>query len=35
MKFKKSEDQSVTLCPLLELGTKHPLRELQRKSLEL
>jgi hypothetical protein len=25
MKFKKNEDQSVALCPFLELGTKHPL----------
>jgi hypothetical protein len=24
-----------TLCPFLELGTKHPWEELQRQSLEL
>jgi hypothetical protein len=24
-----------TLCPFLELGTKHPWKELQRQSLEL
>jgi hypothetical protein len=24
-----------TLCPSLELGTKHPWKELQRQSLEL
>jgi hypothetical protein len=25
----------MTLCPFLELGTKHPWKELQRQSLEL
>jgi hypothetical protein len=36
IKLKKSEDQSVdTLCPFLELETKHPWKELQRQSLEL
>jgi hypothetical protein len=30
------EDLKVwTLCPFLELGTKHPWKELQRQSLEL
>jgi hypothetical protein len=24
-----------TLCPFLEMGTKHPWKELQRKNLEL
>jgi hypothetical protein len=35
MKLKKNEDQSVDTLPLLELGTKHPWKELQRQSLEL
>jgi hypothetical protein len=35
MKLKKNEDQSVDTCPFLELGTKHPWKELQRQSLEL
>ena len=35
MKLKKNEDQSVDTLPLFELGTKHPLKELQRRSLEL
>jgi hypothetical protein len=34
MKLKK-EDQSVDTSPTLELGTKHPWKELQRQSLEL
>jgi hypothetical protein len=29
MKLKKNVDQSVTLYPFLELGTKHPWKELQ------
>ena len=32
MKLKKNEDHSVDF---LELGTKHPWKELQRQSLEL
>jgi hypothetical protein len=35
MKLKKNKDQSVDTCPFLELGTKHPWKELQRQSLEL
>jgi hypothetical protein len=35
MKLKKNEDQSVDTLPFLELGTKHPWKELQRQSLEL
>ena len=31
----KNEDQSVDTLPFLELGTKHPWKELQRQSLEL
>jgi hypothetical protein len=34
MKLKKNEDQCVDALPL-ELGTKHPWKELQRQSLEL
>ena len=33
MKLKKNK--VWTLCPFLELGTKHPWKELQRHSLEL
>jgi hypothetical protein len=35
MKLKKNEDQSVDTLSLLELGTKHPWKELERKILEL
>jgi hypothetical protein len=35
MKLKKNKYQSVDTLPLLELGTKHPWKELQRQSLEL
>jgi hypothetical protein len=35
MKFKKNEDQMWTLHPFLEMGTKHPWKELQRQNLEL
>ena len=35
MKFKKNEDQSVDALPFLEMGTKHPWKELQRQNLEL
>ena len=30
MKLKKNKDQSVDTLPFLELGTKHPWKELQR-----
>jgi hypothetical protein len=35
MKLKKNEDQSVETLPLLKIGNNHPLKELQRQSLEL
>jgi hypothetical protein len=35
MKLKKNEDQRVDTVLFLELGTKHPSKELQRQSLEL
>ena len=35
MELKKNEDQSVDTSPFLELGTKHPWKELQIQSLAL
>jgi hypothetical protein len=35
MKLKRMKNKVWTLCPFLELGTKHPWKELQRHSLEL
>jgi hypothetical protein len=35
MKLKKNKTKVWALCPFLELGTKHPWKELQRQSLEL
>ena len=35
MKLKKKVDPSVDTFPSLELGTKHPWKELQRQSLQL
>ena len=35
MKLKKNKTEVWTLCPSLEVGTKHPWKELQRQSLEL
>jgi hypothetical protein len=36
MKLKKKKKTKVwTLHPFLELGTKHPWKELQRQSLEM
>jgi hypothetical protein len=34
MKLEKKEDQVVDTCPFLELGARHPWKELQRQSLE-
>ena len=34
MKLKKKEDQSVDTSILLERGTKHPWKELQRQHVE-
>ena len=35
MKLKKNEDQTVVTLPLLRIGNKTPMKELQRQSLEL
>jgi hypothetical protein len=35
MKLKKNEDQSVDTLPLLRIGNKTTMEELQRQSLEL
>jgi hypothetical protein len=35
MKLKKNEDQSVDTLPLLRIGNKTPIDELQRQGLEL
>jgi hypothetical protein len=32
---RKMKTEVWTLCPSLEVGTKHPWKELQRQSLEL
>jgi hypothetical protein len=34
-KLRRMKIKVWTLCPFLEFGTKHPLNELQRQSLEL
>ena len=35
MKLRRTKTKVWTLCPFLELGTKHQWKELQRQSLEL
>jgi hypothetical protein len=32
---RRTKTKVWTLCPFIELGTKHPWKELQRHSLEL
>jgi hypothetical protein len=32
---RRTKTNVWTLCPFLEMGTKHPWKELQRQNLEL